>query len=97
MTEHQLQSSIIKYLESRGAVVINQIAGGGQKRGISDLTACYKGKYIALEIKKPVGSYGLTLAQKVFINNVIKAGGKAGEFRSIDEVKKVLDDIDTGG
>ena len=97
MTENQIQSSIIKYLESRGAVVINQMASGGQKRGISDLTACYKGKYIALEIKKPKGTYDLTLAQQVFINKVRKAGGIAGKFTSISEVKELLDNIDSGG
>lgn len=85
MTEQQLQNKVIKYLQAKGAYVVKVISAN--RSGIPDLLACYKGKFIALEIK--AGSK-LTELQKYNINNIAIAGGIAAEVTDIKDVELLL-------
>lgn len=90
MTESDIQHKIIKHLESRGAYVVKIIAAS--KAGVPDLLACYKGKFIAIEVKKPKGV--VSPLQKVNIETINNIGGIAIVARKLEHVELLLGEID---
>lgn len=51
MKENNFQTNVKKYLEQNNAYVVNVWGGGYQTAGVPDLLICYKGLFIALELK----------------------------------------------
>jgi len=92
MQEKALQSKIIRWLKDRGAFVVKQHGGVYTEVGIPDLVCCYKGRFIAFELK--VKNNTTTKIQDFKIDRIRKAGGIAEVIRSLDEVKKVIGGID---
>lgn len=94
MKESQFSKLVTKYLQEKGALVTN-IAGGSnyQRVGVSDLLVCYKGHFIALELK--VGTYSPDPLQLSYLLQVRKAGGIGIVLRdTIDELEIILYLID---
>jgi hypothetical protein len=80
--------------EARGARVI-KIWGdeeGLQERGISDFLICYRGRFVALEVKTANGK--VARAQELFLKSVIEAGGIGKVVSSVLEVQRILNRID---
>lgn len=76
MTEEaKFQKKIITYMESIGAFVTKFNASGISKTGVPDLLMCYKGRYLALEVKKESGT--ISDIQQWNLNQIRKAGGEA--------------------
>lgn len=73
MKESQFSREVTQYLESKGALVNNQTGSMFAKVGVSDLLVCYKGYFIALELK--VGSYKPDPLQISYLQKVREAGG----------------------
>ena len=73
MKEAQFSREVTQYLESKGAIVNNQTGSMFSKVGVSDLLVCYKGFFIALELK--VGSYQPDPLQISYLQKVRDAGG----------------------
>ena len=67
---------------------------GGQygTAGIPDLIVCYKGRFLGLEAK--VGSNRPTKLQEHTIKQIQKAGGTAVVVRSVDDVKRVIAELE---
>ncbi len=61
---------------------------GYGKRGVPDRLVCYRGRFIALEIKAPGGK--ATAWQERCIGEINEAGGSAWMVSSVDEVKKII-------
>ena len=63
---------------------------GGQygTAGIPDIIVCYRGRFIAFEVK--VGNNQPTVLQALTIRKIIKAGGYALVIRSVDEAMQVI-------
>jgi hypothetical protein len=61
-------------------------------KGTSDILACYKGRFLAIEAKW--GKNTTSVAQDVFLEDVARAGGIALVAYSWDYVSTVLDRID---
>lgn len=94
--EGRLVRKIRAYLEDRGALVV-KIHGGDnpfQERGIADLLVCYRGIFIALEVKQPGKS--ASPAQEVFLRKVRASGGYAAEVSSVEDVAQLLRSVDHG-
>ena len=83
--EAELLSDAKVMLNMLGAVVVRQEC---TVRGISDLLVCYKGRFIAIELKTHRGA--ATTHQKQFIAAVQKAGGTAGICRNLEEIFELL-------
>jgi penicillin-binding protein-related factor A (putative recombinase) len=81
--EQQLQSKILKYLKEKGIYAIKTVTA--TKNGVPDIIACYKGKYIAIEVKTPEGK--LSELQHYNLRQVEKAGGYSFVVRSVEELK----------
>ena len=91
MRESTLQAKIIRLLNSRGAYVIKTLVGNSS--GIADITCCYRGSYVAIEVKSPLKEAVGDPLQIVHQQRVTKAGGISIITNSVDEVKELLDEI----
>lgn len=56
--------------------------------GVADIIGVYRGRMLAIEVKKPGGK--ATKEQTDFINRINKLGGIAGVATSIDDVRQII-------
>lgn len=98
--ESVIQSHVYQYLHScpeyfgfsvyNGAVYDPKIKayranrGAGRRNGISDLLGSWNGQFFAVEIKTLTGR--LSVEQKAFRDDVIKAGGLYITIKSVSEI-----------
>ena len=95
MKEAQFSREVTQYLESKGAIVNNQTGSMFSKVGVSDLLVCYKGYFIALELK--VGNYQPDPLQLSYLQKVRDAGGFGLILRdTIQELMVLLSCIENG-
>ena len=89
MKEKMITNQILKYLKSEPECFAFKEHGGiYSTSGIPDVICCYKGKFIAFEVKTLTGK--LSKLQKITIKRINEAGGIAFKVTSIDEVKDIL-------
>jgi len=91
--ESTLQTKVIKYLESKGAVVDN-IQGNEYTSSVPDLIIGYKGHYIALELKAPNGV--LSPGQRRRLTKIQKAGNIGECIHGIEKVRRIIETLDRG-
>ena len=95
MKEAQFSREVTQYLESKGAIVNNQTGSMFAKVGVSDLLVCYKGYFVALELK--VGNYQPDPLQLSYLQKVRNAGGFGLILRdTLQELMVLLSCIDNG-
>lgn len=93
MKESQFSKEVTQYLESKGAIVNNQTGSMFSKVGVSDLLVCYKGYFIALELK--VGNYQPDPLQISYLQKVRDSGGFGLILRdTLQELMVLLSCID---
>lgn len=87
--EQDIQDSIMTYIKSIGGLPIkqNQIGIYGQA-GVPDILACIKGRFVAIEVKRP-GQKPRPI-QISFLEAIEKKGGIAFWSDSLDKVKDRL-------
>ena len=85
-SEQQIQSQVIKYLESIGAYVIKVISAN--KSGVPDVHACLNGRWISIEMKKP-GAKPDPL-QLHHLQMIQRAGGLATWATSVTQIQDFL-------
>jgi Holliday junction resolvase len=86
MKEQIIQTKIINYLHRNGAYSIKTISTNSG--GTPDVICCFKGHFLAIEVKKPGGK--VSDLQKHHINRIKEAGGIAVVAYGIDEVREAL-------
>ena len=94
--ESQLVSQIKNYLKTKGAYCEKIFGGGFQSAGIPDIIACYRGYFVAIEVKSPTGKGRASDIQKLKIRAIREAGGVAVITDNIEDVERVLNFIDNG-
>ena len=87
-TEQQIQTSVIKYLESIGCYVIKVVTAN--KSGVPDLHVCIQGRWLSIEMKKPGFLNTLSPLQKFNLDSIVKAGGLALVATSVTQVQDFL-------
>ena len=92
MREQDYQSKIIKRVEARGGYVVKVISAG--KKGVPDVLICYRGYFIAVEVKTPDKMKNTSPLQDYNIKLIQSAGGRALVACEFEQVKEILDDID---
>lgn len=90
----KLESAIVKdicnYLKTLDKCFFWKEHGGMYgTAGIPDIIVCCKGKFIALEVKRP--GRKLTKLQEKTIKDIKAAEGKAYVVSSVDEVKEIME------
>ncbi len=88
--ESRIKKEITDLLDIRGAYWIRVAGGSYSKIGDPDLVVCYKGRFIALEVKTPTGVQSEW--QKTREIQIKTARGVYAIVESADDVEKVLAD-----
>lgn len=91
MKEQDIQRKIIKYLESVGAYVVKVVASN--KSGTPDILACYRGIFLAIEVKRPETKTNVSELQEYNIKKIKEAGGIAIVSWDLDAVKATIEGI----
>lgn len=73
--EKRFETKVRKFLEERGAYVVKYFGCGFSQAGVPDLLCCYKGRFIALEIKSEKGHP--SDLQLFNVRKINEAGGMA--------------------
>lgn len=92
--EKNFENRVKKYLRDKGAWVLKYWAGAAYtKTGVPDLLVCYKGYFIALELKSTHGR--LSDIQKYTLEQIRAAGGHAMVLypKDFDSFKEFLNSI----
>lgn len=89
--EKVIQREIIDYLEDNGCYVVKIIQAN--KNGVSDLLACCRGHFIAIEVKAEGKLNGATYLQKHHQALVVQSGGNAIITDSLEDVVQLIKNI----
>ena len=106
MSEHETQNAIINLITLRGGVATRVNSGSaifkgkngvvnvikGAEKGTSDILACYRGRYLAIEVKYGKGK--ATPEQFEFGRQVRDSGGLFLVAYDVEEVNWMLDAIE---
>ena len=89
MKESNTVTSILRYLRTIPNCFAWKTHGGMYgTAGIPDIIACVGGRFIAFEVKTPIGK--ATPLQEATIQKILAAGGTAAVVRSVDEVRAII-------
>jgi hypothetical protein len=100
--EKVIQAEIIDYVRRRGgwcykAKAVNLVGDGvlaPTDKGVPDLIACYKGLFVAIEVKAAVNGKKVSGEQVAQIAKIRDAGGIAEVCWTTRQVARILDGID---
>ncbi|MBR1722170.1 MAG: VRR-NUC domain-containing protein [Treponema sp.] len=70
----------------------NEHGGAYGTAGIPDIICCYKGKFVAFEVKTSSGK--LSKLQEIIIQKIKNANGIAYKVTNLEEVKEILESLD---
>ena len=88
--ESVIQRQIIRHLRGMGAWVFNVHGSPYQAVGVPDLLVGYKGRFFAMEVKRPGGV--LSPVQAKVIEEIRASGSVAGRVESIEEAERLLEE-----
>lgn len=92
MNEKDITNKILKFLKEQPCCfAFKEFGGLYSTAGIPDILCCYKGKFVAFEVKTPKGK--LSKLQKITIQKIKNAKGNAYKVTSLEEVKKILENL----
>ena len=89
MLEQGIQTRIIKALSSKGVYVVKVVSAS--RNGTPDLLCCYKGRFIAIEVKRP--GEKPTVLQNAKLEKIREAGGVAVWVDSLEAAMSVFDGL----
>jgi hypothetical protein len=96
-TENDVKAALKKMLDDLGTHHYPASAGAYCNAGVSDRIVCFRGRFVAVEAKRPgrrgEARGGLSIHQETFGENVVAAGGlffKVDNYESIEEVRQAL-------
>lgn len=92
MREASIQKAILDLLKARGGYAVKVIQAS--KAGVPDIIACYKGRFIAIEVKTPKTKNNVSELQWHNIELIGNSGGKAIVAWDISGVEKFLKGLD---
>ena len=88
--EKKIQKSVLTALKKIPHSQFKKIAQGAYSSdGISDILGCYKGRFIAMEVKR--AKEKPTPLQTIYLNDVVRAGGIASVVRSVKDAMKTIE------
>ena len=90
-SESEFQRDAIKYIESRNGYIVKVTVSSYNKKGTPDLIICFKGRFVAIELK--VKDNKPSKIQETKMKQIVRAGGIAKPAWTIQEIKEILDEI----
>lgn len=91
MREKNIENKIKSYLKSKGAYYFKHHGNQFSQVGVPDIIACYKGRFIGIEVKNETGK--TSPLQDVNLKMINDAGGISIVARCVEDVSKVIDKI----
>ena len=93
MKEKTITNKILKYLKEQPCCFAFKEHGGAYgTAGIPDIICCYKGKFVAFEVKTSSGK--LSKLQEIIIQKIKNANGIAYKVTSLEDVKEILENLE---
>lgn len=83
-SESTIQKEVIDYLNSIGAKVFPITVTAGMQRGTPDIIACWQGRFIGIEIKRP--KLNPTKIQEAQLEMIEHAGGITAVIRDYEDI-----------
>ena len=87
--EKHIVADIKKALTKKGAWVI-KTHGSLHSAGLPDIIACYNGRFIGIEVKRPETLHTVTARQQAALDQIASAGGVSGVATSVQEALSLL-------
>ena len=94
MREKLIENKIKDYLKCKGAYYFKHHGNQYSQVGVPDIIACYKGKFIGIEVKNENGK--TSKLQELNLKMINNAGGYGLVARGLPEVMTILEEIDFG-
>jgi Holliday junction resolvase len=94
MKESVITAKILKALRGRGGVWWKIHGGATQTTGIPDIIGCYRGLFVAVEVKVP-GAGRLSERQRLTLERIATAGGILEVATTTMDALALVDSIDT--
>jgi len=94
--EGKVKKKIKEYLVSVGAWYYMPVSNGMGRAGCPDILVCYKGHFMAFEVKAPGKIKNTTANQDREIASINQAEGIAIVVDDVKQVMEVIDDKDIG-
>jgi len=89
MLEKNIVAAIMRYLKTVPHCFAWKTHGGMYgTAGMPDIIICLNGRFVALEVKTPIGK--LTMLQESTLKRIKDAKGKAYKVTSLQEVKEII-------
>lgn len=88
MLEQQIQKKIIQTLEAKGAYTVKVVSA--TKTGVPDIICCYKGIFIAIEVKTPKTKTNVSKLQEYNLKLIQQAGGLSLVAWDVQQVEELL-------
>ena len=96
MLEKDITNAILRYLRTLpGCFCWKEHGGPYSQAGIPDIICCYRGRFVAFEVKTATGK--LSKLQAVTLERIRAAGGRAHMVTSVAQVRKIIEKIDKEG
>jgi hypothetical protein len=93
MLEKDIVTAILRYLKSvPGCFAWKEHGGMYGTAGLPDIIACFRGRFIAFEVKTTSGK--LTKLQEITLQRITEAKGYAFKVTSVGEVRKILERLE---
>ena len=89
MREKAIENRIKAYLKSIGAYYFKHHGNQFSQVGVPDIVACYKGRFIGIEVKNETGK--TSPLQDINLKMINEAGGIGIVARSVEDVRKIID------
>jgi len=90
MLEKDIVNAIMRRLKTvPGCFCWKQHGGRWGTAGLPDIICCYRGRFVAFEVKTSSGK--LSKLQEITIRRIQEAGGEAHKVTSVDEVLQILE------
>ncbi len=94
MRESRIQKKITDWLTSQNIWWMKAHQTSFSRSGAPDLIACTQGRFLAMEVKTPTGTP--TLLQIREREKILKSGGTCEIVRSLEDVKKLVKEMQNG-
>jgi hypothetical protein len=95
-SETAFKDKCADWLKRQSHVWFFKVFGNGiQAGGIPDFIICYRGRFVAIELKRPDGQGRLEKRQEAQLRRICEAGGIAVVIDSFDDFKRVFETIDS--
>lgn len=94
-SETALKVKCADWLKRQSHVWFFKVFGNGiQDGGVPDFIICYRGRFVAIELKRPDGQGKLEKRQEAQLRRISEAGGVAVVIDSFENFKRVFERID---